>query len=826
MKRNLSILLAIILILGQVPFVSLAAPIETSTHIVVEEIEITGTRTPNTIMPGEEFNLSIKLNNISTSRVTNIMVSVDNPPGFRIVGTGSKKFTDEKEIASNGFANVDFKLKYNGGDNLQVPITIFYTLDGKTEESSSSDSIYITQAQAEKEEEKYDGSKDTPSISIVSSKTVLGESGTSISLPIEIKNNGAFTAKNVTTTLELEGDSPLYIDGSGNANTSRLFPGRSENLAFKIKADKKAEDKTYPIKVNFQFYNEYDVPFTATDTVYVKITDSKSSAQVVINRVDIKPAMNIQPGGMVTVGFEVENKGDKPARDVKISLKGLSNEGFSLKSGLNSQGVPLLERGKTRYLYFQVQAGNRMASGNHELEMVLSYKDMKNVEVIDESKFFIPVASNKNQSSNLIIQDISYPTGAIGINKDVDVSFSIKNQGQTKAQNIIITAESMDQAGLVPKTVSVIKLNNLDPGGVEKINYKFLTTASAETKNYPINILVEYVDELSGPEEKSSVNQFLGIFVLAPEPAGEPGEPIKSTPRLIIDKYVFEPKLVEAGENFEMHLSFFNTNSSKTVKNIKIFLTAEANPGTEPNSPSSGSSVFTPVDSSNTFYIDSIPPKGRVEKAITMFTVPDAVAKTHMITANFEYEDNSGEAYTATELIGVPVIQQSKLEIGELSVMPEAFVGDLSPVSLEFYNTGKVTLYNMMVKLEGDFQTESGSYYIGNFENGSSEFFEGMIIPSQPGLLEGAVVFTYEDSTGQAQEVRKEFSLNVSDMPPMEDFPDDYPMEEEGSGGIKGLLKSKWLWIGLAIIAGGFGGFKFYKKHKQRKEDEELSLDE
>ena len=37
-----------------------------------------------------------------------------------------------------------------------------------------------------------------------------------------------------------------------------------------------------------------------------------------------------------------------------------------------------------------------------------------------------------------------------------------------------------------------------------------------------------------------------------------------------------------------------------------------------------GGSVFTPVDSSNTFYIDNIPPKGRVEKKITMFTVPDA----------------------------------------------------------------------------------------------------------------------------------------------------------------------------------------------------------
>ena len=132
----------------------------------------------------------------------------------------------------------------------------------------------------------------------------------------------------------------------------------------------------------------------------------------------------------------------------------------------------------------------------------------------------------------------------------------------------------------------------------------------------------------------------------------------------------------------------------------------------------------------------------------------------------------------------------------------------------------------MMVKLEGDFQTESGSYYIGNFENGSSEFFEGMVIPSEPGPLEGAVVFTYEDSTGEEQEIRKEFTLNVMDMPPMDDFPDEFPPMDEGPGGIKGVLKSKWLWASLALLGAGFGGFKFYKKRKQKKEAEELAFHE
>jgi hypothetical protein len=824
MKRFLSILLAIILVIMQVPNVGAeggsVAPKIGSVPTSERDITVKNAvvKDKNTILSGEEFTLTIKLENNTPYIESNVTVGIEKSSNFEVVGSGSKQnMNTDKEVT--------FSLKYNGGDNTQLPITIYYTLedpnpDPTTKLTSSSatisDYINITKAQPKGEEKpEVDNSKDTPSISIVSSKTILGESGDTISIPIEIKNNSSYFAENISTTIELDGGSPLYIDGAGYSNTSRLYPGRSESLSFKVKADKMAEDKTYPIKVNFQFYNQAGTPYTASDTVYVKITDSKSSTQVVINNVDIKPPTEIQAGGVVIVGFELENKGDEPAKNLKVSLKGLANDGFSLATGLNTQTIPSLEKGKSKYIFFQLRSSKKMAAGNHDLEIVLNYKDRKNQEITDENKFFIPVASNKNQSSNLIIQNITYPTGSIGINKDVDVSFNIRNQGQSDAKDIVITAESADPAGLVPKSVSTIKLNSLAPGETQKVNYKFLTTKAAETKNYLVNIKVEYVDDLSSAEEKHSLTQFVGIFVLAPDDS----DPIKTTPKLIIDKYSFEPGLVKAGENFEMSLSFFNTNAKKSVKNIKVFLTAEPNTGTDPNSQNAGSSVFTPVDSSNTFYMDSISPKGKVEKTITMFTVPDATAKTHTLTAHFEYEDGEGQEYTATELIGVPVIQQSKLETGELNYYSEGFLGEPIPVSLEFYNTGKVTLYNMMVKLEGNFQTENGSYYIGNFENGSSEYYEGMVIPNEPGLLEGEVVFTYEDSTGQEQELRKEFSLNVMDAPPMEEFPGEFPPDE----GKKGIFQSKGLWITLILLLAGGGGFFFYKKKKKEKE---LALNE
>ncbi|MDU5082067.1 CARDB domain-containing protein [uncultured Tissierella sp.] len=668
-----------------------------------------------------------------------------------------------------------------------------------------------------------------PNLVISNSNTYTAKAGETVSVSVQLTNTGNGYATNISGSLSGESTGVVYVDGSSHDSIRNLRDGSTGTLSFRVKVDESADGKNYSLPLNITYYNEgyyidkedgsreYVQPqkFTLTENINIRVAQDKTSPQLVVNRVDIMPSSTVNAGETIAVGFEIGNIGSAIAKDLRVTLEGLTNEGFTLANGVNYKTVQSLESGKKTYIYFELKSSKTLAGGSYELKLDLSYKDAKNQAIQDKSNFFITVAGNKGQSSNLIIENLVSPTGSIGQNKEVDISFDIRNQGQADAKNVVITASSEDQSGVVPKTVSTIKLNSLAKGATEKVNFKFLTTKASETKNYPIKITVKYVDDLG---KEDTVEQFVGVFVVAPET----GDSTKGKPKLIIDKYSFQPQLVKAGENFEMTLSFYNTSSNKAVKNIKIFLTAES--GATKDTEKAGNSAFTPVDSSNTFYIDSIPPKGRVEKTITMFTVPDAIAKTHTITANFEYEDSEGTELKDIELIGVPVVQQSRLETAELQLYPDAMVGQPLPVSLEFYNTGKVTLYNMMVKLEGDFQTENGSYYVGNFDSGSSEFFEGMVIPSQPGELTGAVLFTYEDSTGQKQELRKEFTLNVTEMPPMEEFPGEMPPPDDmKSGGIKGILKSKWLWISLVIIGAGVGGFIFYKKKKKEKE---MALDE
>lgn len=648
-----------------------------------------------------------------------------------------------------------------------------------------------------------------PKLIMVSPNTYAVEPGDNLRLDIELYNSGEYDAENIVATLSSDSTGLVLVDGKSFREEEYIEPGDRETLRFDVAVNKDAPDGTYTMNLEVVYYDYYlGKELTLDKTINIRVIRDETTPDLVLSRTDVMPTKTVNPGDPVVVGFEILNKGEGPARNITVSLPELSEESLLLANGLSIQKLPDIAGGRKGYVYFELKASNTIRSGNHQMMVQISYRDGDNKTVESQEYFSFQATKKDERASKLVIENLSYPTGALGQNREVKVTFDVRNQGQSPARDIEIRATSQDESGLVPKSLGITKTEEIQPGELKSYQFLFVTTRTGTTRNYPIEITVDYTDELVEPASRETLTHLIGVFLNAPDEDAN-----QSTPKLIIDKYSFSPLLISAGEQFQMNLSFFNTNSSKTVRNIKIYLTADEE--------TESGSVFTPVNSSNTFYIDSIPPKGKVEKTITMYTVPDAKAKTYTLTANFEYEDSLANPYTAVELIGVPVVQQSKLDTGEVGFFPESYVGQSTPISVEFYNTGKVPLYNMMVKLEGDFQTENGQYYVGNFNSGSSDYFEGYVIPSEPGQVQGEVVFTFEDSTGQMIEERKPFSLNVMDMAPMPDFPMEPPMEEPGVGG----SLSRFLIPGLVVLA-AIGGIVFYRRRKAKKFDEDLEIDE
>ncbi|NMA85220.1 MAG: S-layer protein, partial [Epulopiscium sp.] len=355
----------------------------------------------------------------------------------------------------------------------------------------------------------------------------------------------------------------------------------------------------------------------------------------------------------------------------------------------------------------------------------------------------------------------------------------------------------------------------------QRFNFIMTPSREAATQNYPIEITVTYQDEevVDGKRETHTVNQYVGVYVVNPKKDAEEEETSKTVPKIIIDEYTLEPGIVKAGENFKLTTTFLNTSSQKSVQNVKISLVVVE------TSEKTGT-VFTPVQSSNTFYIDHIAPKQKATKEIMLYTIPDAQAKTYTITVKFNYEDEKGEVFSEEDLIGIPVVQPSRIELGQIQFQGEAMEGQPLGVYVELYNTGKVMLNNLMIRMESeDFDITDSNLFVGNFQQGATEYYDrAMIIPRQPGKATGKLILTYEDPTGEELIKEEEFSIEVMEMfiPPM-DEEWDMPMEEPKASLVKRIFTNKYLWMGL-ILAGFITAGLIVRK--RRKVQEGLDLDE
>ena len=130
-----------------------------------------------------------------------------------------------------------------------------------------------------------------------------------------------------------------------------------------------------------------------------------------------------------------------------------------------------------------------------------------------------------------------------------------------------------------------------------------------------------------------------------------------------------------------------------------------------------------------------------------------------------------------------------------------------------------------MIKVEGDFQIENGEAFIGNFESGSSDYYEAMITAMNPGTATGKVVFSFEDPSGDEFTYEREFSINAIEMPQMEMPGGEMPMPPVSTKDkiMNNTIKNKFFWIGIAVIAAAVFTSRRLIKKKRRKD---MELDE
>ena len=291
-----------------------------------------------------------------------------------------------------------------------------------------------------------------------------------------------------------------------------------------------------------------------------------------------------------------------------------------------------------------------------------------------------------------------------------------------------------------------------------------------------------------------------------------------SVPRVIVTGFSTEPTEVRAGSNFKLIVHLKNTSTKTAVSNMLFDMQA----------PSAGSDAaaeapaFLPASGSSSIYLDRIPAGGTSDISIGLNARADLVQKPYSIAMSMKYEDNNGAQFEAQSSLAIPVKQEARFEFSKIEIAPETIaVGEEANISCSLYNLGRVKMYNVKARFEGE-MIDSQEQFIGNLESGATGMIDAIVTATQETMenTECKLILTYEDDAGNVSTAEEKFPLVVTPPIAAEDM-GMMDMAEEHNGLPIGLIIGI-VAIVLAVVVVVSVLLVRRKKKRQEIEEEEL----
>lgn len=451
----------------------------------------------------------------------------------------------------------------------------------------------------------------------------------------------------------------------------------------------------------------------------------------------------------------------------------------------------------------------------------------------------------------------STPTYKAG--EKVKLELNISNQGEAPAKNVTVTPVLEDAASW-PFDIDSMnyeqELGEIEQEKTKTVSWDFQVRSDVESKSYPLNFTITYEDDTNLFKE----NKYVYVKTVAEQTeeqggtqnggAGEPsgtgdegsgiqtygtddggivnGDPVvsgggsgnASVPRVIVTGFSTEPGEVKAGSDFKLVVHVKNTASWTGVSNMLFDFQAPSS-GTEA---AAEAPAFLPSSGSSSVYLENIPAGETRDIEIDLNARADLVQKPYSIAMSMKYEDGSQTQYEGNSSLAIPVKQAARFEFSEIKAAPESIaVGEEANITCSLYNTGRIKLYNVKAKFQGD-GIEGDEIFIGNLESGATGTIDGIVTGTSETTenTKCKMVVSYEDEAGKASTVEKEFSLGVTAQAEPADMSAMMTQEEEKGLPILPILLIVLL-MAIAVVV--VIVVKVRKKKKTAMEEEEL-LDE
>ena len=655
------------------------------------------------------------------------------------------------------------------------------------------------------EEEVIDKSQFQPLLIAERVNAEKASAGGVFYVTVVIKNHSEHPAFNVTAQVSTPQEKEQIFTRVENTtfenpDLEKIEGGQTRSLTFGIEVNPDAERKDYNLLITLESQNVFfESGPRSTASIKVPVTFELTRPHITVNNVKLDPRTPSVREPFTAI-FYLENYSTAEARNVTVELDGMDN--FRVADFTNKKFMQTVSRGAGNFVLFKLAAEE--GRKNNSVKLILTYDGAAQPTEIQVN---LPLGDVQPGSSPFLKVNSFSVQGTSRTGEHL-LRLTLENLGQEKAMDVNLTLDGGSSIFVLHGS-NVDYLAQVDGSSQAVKQYYIGINPSQGSAHYPLKVTMDYLDRTG---KSYSTTETLGISSTTLDSSAA----VAGTPRVLISKYTLSDEQILAGNVVNLSLFIENTHA-RPVNNIKVSLGVIQIEG------STGGTVFSPVNSSNSFFIQQIPSRTTVERSIDLYVDPNAGAKTYIVPVTIEYEDESASSYSVSEMVNIPVTQECKLQILSIEVPPMAYVGQPAFIGAEFVNVGKVILNNFIVMLEGDFHKEQASYFVGNLQIGSSDFYQGMVFPDTEGTLSGKLVFSYIDNNNKEVQVEEPFQIEVQAMGPMERFPGEMPPDfkdphqQPGGGSIIRIL---FYLIPLIVIALGVGIFLW--RRKKKKADEEF----
>lgn len=495
----------------------------------------------------------------------------------------------------------------------------------------------------------------------------------------------------------------------------------------------------------------------------------------------------VAPGQDFTLTLFFRNLG---STDLKTPIASVSaSEGILLMDDSSSFVMDTVAGGKTGSVVLHLRTADVISSPSQSLSVDLKFNYNNGSAVVNGSaseKLNVPVKvkAKTTVSAPTVIVTRSAVSGPVKPGQQVPLTVSFRNVGKTALLNPVAVFSTTDSLTLLG-SYSTYVLSDIPAGGSKSVTVQVKANKELTSTTQSVNVDLKYSYDAGDSITAASVSDKVN---LATEPTTSTGAP---APNLIVSKFNYGGKPVNAGSKFPLTFSIRNTSSSLTVENIVATLDTGAS--------------FAVDGGTNTYFYNSISAGGEKSLSVGMqaLAAQTGTAQTggaaQGITVNFKYEYvDAGKRTpgTASVVLSIPVVLPNRFNIFAPTIPESVNAGEETTLSVSYVNKGKSEVSNVEAKIvaaDGTISATVPVQNLGNFESGKSGAIGFAFTPLNVGDLDITLVVSYEDANAKVQTVQFPVHLTVVEPAPA----------DTQDAAAKPAKKNKHLavWIGCGVGA-------------------------